>query len=71
MLQGVAKALIQSSLAVAKERDILHVYVHVVEDNAAAIALYKSCGFEVESEEDADAAWKRQHGRRLLLQMSL
>lgn len=46
---------------------VLYMYVHVVEDNVGAIALYQNCGFHVETQEDVDAARKRQHGRRLLL----
>ena len=51
--------------------EVLHVYVHVVEDNFAAIALYENCGFKIEAEETTDAARKRQHGRRLLLEKAL
>eukprot|EP00892_Ulva_mutabilis_P008701 jgi/Ulvmu1/6202/UM028_0058.1 len=68
---GVAKALIKCALVVAQKMGVLQVYVHVVQDNAAAIALYQMCGFTVEAEEDADTARKRQHGRRLLLRTPL
>ena len=70
-LQGVAKALILCVLKRAKEMGILHVYVHVVHDNAAAIALYEGCGFSIEAEEDTGVARKRQHGRRFLLAAQL
>lgn len=51
----------------ARQRGVLCMYVHVVSDNAAALKLYQAAGYEVESEESADAARRRQHGRRLLL----
>lgn len=57
--------------SILKERGVSHLYVHVVVDNTAARALYSGCGFDVEKEESADAARKRQHGRRLLLGKSL
>lgn len=66
-MQGIAHALIEAALAVAKAMGVLHVYVHVVDDNVGAIALYEGCGFDIETEEDVDTARKRQHGRRLLL----
>ena len=70
-LQGVARRLIEAAESLAKERGLSHMYVHVVIDNEAAQALYSGCGFEVEREESADAARKRQHGRRLLLRKVL
>jgi ribosomal protein S18 acetylase RimI-like enzyme len=71
VLQGVARKLVTAAETIAKERGIAHMYVHVVVDNTAARALYSACGFDVEREESADAARKRQHGRRLLLGKSL
>ena len=59
--------LIEAACNAASEHSVEHVYVHVVKDNEAALQLYTSSGFEVESQEGADAARKRQHGRRLLL----
>lgn len=71
LLQGVAKWLVSAAESIARERGVSHMYVHVVMDNAAARALYSACGFDVERKESADAARKRQHGRRLLLGKSL
>eukprot|EP01025_Chloroclados_australasicus_P064302 TRINITY_DN8576_c0_g1_i3.p1 TRINITY_DN8576_c0_g1~~TRINITY_DN8576_c0_g1_i3.p1 ORF type:complete len:334 (+),score=25.40 TRINITY_DN8576_c0_g1_i3:130-1002(+) len=68
---GVAKALVDAASAHARSSGVLHVYVHVVEENGAALRLYRACGFEVESEESVDLARKRQHGRRLLLGRAL
>ena len=42
-------------------------YVHVIEGNTAAEQLYDACGFSIESAERADAAARRQQGRRFLL----
>lgn len=71
LLQGIAKRLIAAAESLAQRREVSHVYVHVAVDNVGARALYSACGYDVEKEESADAARKRQHGRRLLLVKSL
>jgi len=63
----VAADLIAQAEATARTQGALALYVHVVCDNAGALTLYEHLGFQVESEESANDARLRQHGRRLLL----
>lgn len=66
-LQGIARDLIDTALLWAQSRGVTHMYVHVIEGNEAAQQLYDTCGFDVEGRERADAAARRQQGRRFLL----
>ena len=66
-MQGLAKELIRTAEVLAAEEGVAHLYVHVEIDNEAAAALYRACGFVVESEERSELARKRQHTARLLL----
>jgi ribosomal protein S18 acetylase RimI-like enzyme len=70
-VQGIAKSMVADVCACCAKDGLQHLYVHVVADNEAGLALYESCGFDVESEESALLARQRQHGRRLLLHQSL
>jgi GNAT superfamily N-acetyltransferase len=70
-VQGVAAGLVDAAIQRARKNGVIHLYVHVVHDNLAARKLYERCGFDVEEEEAADAARKRQHSRRLLLGLPL
>ncbi len=42
---GVGRALVEEALARARRRGVLDCWLHVVESNAAAAALYRRCGF--------------------------
>ncbi|TNF20799.1 MAG: ribosomal-protein-alanine N-acetyltransferase [Rhodobacteraceae bacterium] len=43
--QGVARALLTETLAAAQARGAAVMFLEVAEDNSAARALYRSCGF--------------------------
>lgn len=46
--QGLATAMIARAVELAREREIRKVELEAFSDNAAALALYRSTGFEVE-----------------------
>lgn len=70
--RGVAQYLIDKACSYAHGAGIRHMYVHVVEDNKAARALYEQkCGFSVEKIEQASVARSLNRPRRLLLHKSL
>ena len=48
--RGCGRELVRSALGWAAERGATSVYLWVTETNAAAIALYRSCGFEATGE---------------------
>lgn len=52
--KGAAKALLEGALTVTKAWNEDICVLHVYQDNASAIRLYHSCGFETIF---ADAAW--------------
>lgn len=45
---GLGRALVEASLERARERGCRRIELDVNEDNAAAVALYEACGFELE-----------------------
>lgn len=70
--RGIARRTIEGACAHALELGVRHMYVHVVEDNAAARKLYEEkCGFAVEAIESANVARGLNRPRRLLLHRSL
>ena len=70
--QGIAQRLIEHACGYAGELGVKHMYVHVVEENAAARKLYeRTCGFGVEQIENASVARALNRPRRMLLHKEL
>ncbi|CAM6035595.1 unnamed protein product [Sphagnum compactum] len=65
--QGVAKALMQAALQVAKQMHLRILYVHVEANNPPALALYKGLGYSLEQEESVEVETRLNRPRRLLL----
>ena len=65
---GIAVAMIERALEIARDDiGIEMMYVHVETRNSAALALYRHCGFEIESEETEGAASTLGRPPRILL----
>jgi ribosomal protein S18 acetylase RimI-like enzyme len=69
--RGVAAALMSAAEAHAAQAGVRHLYVHVVADNAAAVALYGRMGYEVEAEEGEAQARALGRPRRKILHKRL
>jgi ribosomal protein S18 acetylase RimI-like enzyme len=69
--QGIATTLLQSCEQVAQRWQISELRLHVMEDNLAAQALYRSAGFSRVQAEDSPASWLGIQARRLLLRKVL
>lgn len=70
--RGLAQRLVAGAAALAAERGVRHLYVHVIHDNEPARRMYiERCGFEVEAEEREAVARALNRPRRLLLHRSL
>jgi ribosomal protein S18 acetylase RimI-like enzyme len=59
---GLGRALVEAALSAARERGCVRIELDVDEDNAAALALYRSCGFRLDSKGPSRALLA---GRRL------
>jgi ribosomal protein S18 acetylase RimI-like enzyme len=46
---GLGRALVNAALVAARERGCVRIELDVDEDNEAALALYRSCGFRLDS----------------------
>ena len=65
---GIAVAMIERAIEIARDDiGIEMMYVHVESRNSAALALYRRCGFEIESEETEGAASTLGRPPRILL----
>jgi ribosomal protein S18 acetylase RimI-like enzyme len=60
--RGLGRALVEAALAAARERGCVRIELDVDEDNQAALALYRSCGFRLDSKGPSRALLA---GRRL------
>lgn len=69
--QGMAATLLQSCEQVAQRWQLGELRLHVMEDNLAARALYRSAGFSLVQAEDSPASWLGLQARRLLLRKVL
>lgn len=70
--QGIAQSLIESACLEAYDLGVRHMYVHVVDENTAAIRLYEDkCGFKIEKSEHAAMARALNRPRRLILHKML
>lgn len=70
--QGVAHQILEHACSYAYDMGARHMYVHVVEENDAARALYENkCGFAVEQIENASMARSLNRPRRILLHKAL
>jgi len=58
---GLARAILQSSEKMLRAKNIEIIFLEVAEDNAPAIALYKSCSFEPFGRRPA--YYRRDNGR--------
>lgn len=45
--QGIGRALVDHAVQIAEERSAVHLFLEVRAGNDPAIALYKSCGFQI------------------------
>ena len=65
---GIAVAMIERAIEIARDDiGIEMMYVHVESRNSAELALYRRCGFEIESEETEGAATTLGRPPRILL----
>ena len=65
---GIAMAMIERAIEIARDDiGIEMMYVHVESRNLTALALYRRCGFEIESEETEGAATTLGRPPRILL----
>ena len=46
---GLGRALVEAALESARERGCVRIELDVDEDNAPALALYRACGFRLDS----------------------
>ena len=70
--QGIAQSLIETACLEAYTIGVRHMYVHVVDENTAAVRLYEDkCGFKIEKEEHASLARALNRPRRLILHKML
>lgn len=70
--QGIAHQILEQACSYAYDVGARHMYVHVVEENNAARALYENkCGFTVEQIENASMARSLNRPRRILLHKAL
>jgi ribosomal protein S18 acetylase RimI-like enzyme len=67
----MAATLLQSCEQVAQRWQLGELRLHVMEDNLAARALYRSAGFSLVQAEDSPASWLGLQARRLLLRKVL
>lgn len=69
--QGLASQLLKSCEPTVKQWGYREIYLHVLENNPSAIALYRSCGYRLHSTEAYLGSWLWSRPRRLLLRKSL
>jgi ribosomal protein S18 acetylase RimI-like enzyme len=69
--QRIATALLQSCEQLAQRWQVDELHLHVMEDNAAAQALYRQAGFQIDQAEETPASWFGLQARRLLLRKTL
>lgn len=69
--QGLARQLLQQCEPVAKRWGYREIYLHVMENNQGAIALYRNCGYHLHSTEANLGSWLWERPHRLLLRKSL
>lgn len=69
--RGLASQLLQYCEPTVKQWGYREIYLHVLENNERAIALYRSCGYRLHSTEAHLGSWLWSRPRRLLLRKSL
>ncbi len=69
--RGLARQLLQCCEPTVKQWGYREIYLHVLENNEQAIALYRSCGYRLHSTEAHLGSWLWSRPRRLLLRKSL
>ncbi|MFP4007500.1 MAG: GNAT family N-acetyltransferase [Spirulinaceae cyanobacterium] len=69
--RGLASQLLKCCEPTAKQWGYREIYLHVLENNERAIALYRSCGYRLHSTEAHLGSWLWSRPRRLLFRKSL
>ncbi len=69
--QGIAGRLLATCETLALGWNLHDLYLHVMEDNLAALRLYRRAGFQLSQTEETTATWLGLQPRRLLMHKSL
>jgi ribosomal protein S18 acetylase RimI-like enzyme len=69
--RGIARQLLKTCEPTAKKWGFREIYLHVLENNVNAIALYDACGYQLHHTEANLGNWLWQRPRRLLLRKVL
>lgn len=69
--RGIARQLLGRCEPTVKQWGYREIYLHVLENNDRAIALYRACGYHLHSTEAHLGSWLGTRPRRLLLRKSL